>query len=51
MARNDKVRLPSSGAGITQYFDETKSKYELTPMHVIIMGIAAVVLVLIMRAF
>jgi preprotein translocase subunit Sec61beta len=48
MARRDKVRLPSSGAGITQYFDEVTSKYEIQPMHVVFIAIGAIVLVLLL---
>ena len=51
MAKNDKVRLPSSGAGITQYFDDVKSNYEIQPMHVIIAGVVLAVLIILLRGF
>lgn len=44
MARDNRVSLPSSGAGLTRYFDEYKSKIEIKPGHVII--IVAVVLII-----
>ena len=44
MARNDRVMMPTSGAGLTRYFDDYKSKIEIKPGHVII--IVAVVLVI-----
>lgn len=49
MARRDNVRLPSSSAGITQYFEETRSKYHISPMQVIFIAVAMVVLVFLMR--
>jgi len=44
MANNDRIRLPSSGAGITSYFDDYKSKFQIKPSHVLVM-IAIVVLI------
>jgi preprotein translocase subunit Sec61beta len=44
MARDNKVQMPSSGAGLTRYFDDYKSKIELKPGHVII--IIAIVIVI-----
>ena len=32
----DKIQMPSSGGGLVQYFEETKSKLEIPPMAVII---------------
>ncbi len=40
----DKVTMPTSGAGLTRYFDDYKSKIEIKPGHVIIL--IAVVLIL-----
>ena len=34
-----KVKLPSSSGGIIQYYDEYKSKIELTPIHVVMLGV------------
>jgi preprotein translocase subunit Sec61beta len=34
---DDKIQMPSSGAGLTRYFDDYKSKIELKPEHVIVM--------------
>jgi len=44
MARDNKVQMPSSGAGLTRYFDEYKSKIEIKPGHVIIL-IAVVIII------
>jgi len=34
---NDKIQMPSSGAGLTRYFDDFHSKVEMKPEHVIIL--------------
>jgi preprotein translocase subunit Sec61beta len=34
---NDKVQMPSSGAGLTRYFSEYHSKIEMKPQHVVVM--------------
>ena len=47
MSRDDKIRMPSSQAGITQFYDEAKSKIVLKPVHVIIL----IVLVIIIEIF
>ncbi|HDQ60056.1 MAG TPA: preprotein translocase subunit Sec61beta [Candidatus Woesearchaeota archaeon] len=44
-----KVKLPSSGGGIIQYYDEYKSKIEITPVHVIIITIAVMLGVVLMH--
>lgn len=44
MARNDKIRMPSSGAGITQYFDDYKSKIEFQPVHIVIFAIVVILI-------
>ena len=44
MARQDKISMPMSTAGITRYFDEYKSKIEFKPGHIIILIIAIIVI-------
>jgi preprotein translocase subunit Sec61beta len=39
MARDNKIQMPSSGAGITRYFDDYKSKFEIKPSHVVILAV------------
>lgn len=41
---NDKISMPSSGAGLTRYFDDYKSKIEIKPEHVIILIIVVILL-------
>lgn len=47
----DKINLPSSGAGITRYFDEFKSKISLKPEVVIVIIALVVVLELILHLY
>ncbi len=43
MAKNNKVQLPSSGGGLVRYYDDIKSKVELSPIGVMIfIGVVAV---------
>lgn len=40
----DKISMPSSGAGLTRYFDDYKSKIELKPEHVIVLIIVVILI-------
>lgn len=51
MAKNNKVNMPMSGAGITRYFDEAKSSISLKPGHVVFLAIVVILLVLVLHAF
>ena len=44
MARDTKINMPSSGAGITQYFDDYKSKITLQPLHVVILAVVVILI-------
>ncbi|MBR9693385.1 preprotein translocase subunit Sec61beta [Candidatus Woesearchaeota archaeon] len=41
---DDKIRMPSSTAGITQYYDEVKTKITLRPEWVIALAILVIVI-------
>ena len=45
MAKDNKIRMPSSGAGITQYFDDYKSKIEFKPMQIVIFAVLVILIV------
>jgi preprotein translocase subunit Sec61beta len=45
MAKDNKINMPSSGAGITRYFDDYKSKLSIKPVHVIIFAIIVILVV------
>jgi len=49
MSKNDKIQMPSSGAGITRYFDDYKSKFQLKPMHVIVLSILIILIIVILH--
>jgi preprotein translocase subunit Sec61beta len=44
MARSDRISAPSSMGGIVRYFDEYKSKYQISPQVVVILVIVTVLL-------
>ncbi len=51
MAKSNKVSMPMSTAGITRYFDDYKSKFELQPGHVIILIAVVVLIMLLLHSF
>ncbi|MFT4309920.1 MAG: preprotein translocase subunit Sec61beta [Candidatus Woesearchaeota archaeon] len=44
MARSDRISAPSSMGGIVRYFDEYKSKIQISPQTVVILVAATVLL-------
>jgi preprotein translocase subunit Sec61beta len=46
---DDKISMPSSGAGLTRYFDDYKSKIELKPEHVIVLIVLIVIIELVLN--
>ncbi len=52
MARDDgRIRLPSSTAGITQYWDEVKTKVELKPQHVLVLAVLVILLEIVLQLY
>ncbi len=51
MARNNKISMPTSNAGITRYFDDYRSKIEFKPGHVIVLIILVIVLEILLHKF
>jgi preprotein translocase subunit Sec61beta len=45
----DNIRMPSSHAGITQYFDDYKSKIEIKPEHVIILCVIVIIIEILLK--
>lgn len=43
MARNNKVSMPSSTAGLTRFYDEYKSKIQFNPSHLVVMIVIVIV--------
>jgi len=48
MAKNN-IQMPQSGGGLIRYFDEYKSKIEISPTTVIILIVAAIILIAILH--
>ena len=44
MSKDNKIQMPSSGAGITRYFDDYKSKIEFRPQHIIILVVIVIII-------
>jgi preprotein translocase subunit Sec61beta len=40
----DKIQMPSSMAGITRYFDDYRSKIELSPEHVVALIVIVIII-------
>ena len=51
MAKNNKVSMPTSTAGITRYFDETRSKLRIKPGHVIVICVIVALIILMLHTF
>ena len=51
MARDDKIQMPSSGAGITRYFGDYKTKLQIAPGHVRVIGVVIALIVLALHQF
>ncbi|MBW3001405.1 preprotein translocase subunit Sec61beta [Candidatus Woesearchaeota archaeon] len=49
MAKQNKIQMPSSGAGITRYFDDYKSKIEFKPEHVVALVIIVIIIIIILH--
>ena len=52
MARdNDKIRMPSSTAGITSYWDDVKTRVEMRPEYVIVLAALIIVVELLLQLY
>ena len=49
MAKDNKIRMPSTGAGITTYFEDCESKVELKPEYIIVMAIVVIIIEVILH--
>ena len=48
---DNKVQMPITGAGLTRYFEDYKSKIAFQPEHIIVFGIIVMVLVILLHLF
>ncbi|MCB9358513.1 preprotein translocase subunit Sec61beta [Candidatus Woesearchaeota archaeon] len=51
MAKDNRINMPMSGAGITRYFDESKSKFHIKPASVIIIIILVILIIIALHMF
>jgi preprotein translocase subunit Sec61beta len=51
MAKDNKIRMPSGQGGLTRYFDEYKSKIEITPGSVIVLSLIIMAIVIVLEIF
>lgn len=51
MARDNKITMPTSTAGITRYFDDYKSKIEFKPGHVVILIVIVIILTVLLHIY
>ena len=51
MAKDNKINMPTSGAGITSYFSEIKSKVTFKPTQVIVVIGIVIILELFLHLF
>ncbi|MCA9477571.1 MAG: preprotein translocase subunit Sec61beta [Nanoarchaeota archaeon] len=47
---NNQIRMPSSGAGLTTFYDESKSSIHLTPQAVVGLTIVVIVVAILLNA-
>jgi len=47
----EKIQMPSGTAGLTRYFDDYKSRFELKPGHVVILAVAITLLIVLMHLY
>jgi preprotein translocase subunit Sec61beta len=51
MAKDNRINLPSSGAGLTRYFDNEQSNIMISPQTAIFIILAVIVVVLLLTSF
>ena len=49
MAKQNKIQMPSGMGGLVRYFDDYKSKVEMSPGTVVAISIIIIILVLLVR--
>lgn len=46
---NDKVRMPSSGAGLTTFYEESKSRFHIPPQTILFIAILVIVVTIVLN--
>ncbi|MBR9690280.1 preprotein translocase subunit Sec61beta [Candidatus Woesearchaeota archaeon] len=50
MAKDNKITMPTSTAGLTRYFDDYKSKLSFRPQSIIILVIVVIIIEIILHS-
>lgn len=51
MSNKNKISLPQSGGGLVRYFDEYKSKLEISPTIVVVIIVVVIAIVALLHIF
>ncbi|MFH1276401.1 MAG: preprotein translocase subunit Sec61beta [Candidatus Woesearchaeota archaeon] len=51
MSKDNKIRMPSGQGGLTRYFDEYSSKVEISPMSVVVIALAIMIIIIALHYF
>lgn len=46
-----RVQMPSSGAGLTRYFDDYKSRISFKPGHVVVLAVVIAIIVILLNVY
>ena len=49
MGRDNKIRMPSGQGGLTRYFDEYKSKIEISPAAVVVLCVVVMIIIILLH--
>lgn len=49
MAKDNKINMPSSGGGLTSFYDESESKVQVSAKLVIVVTIAIAIIIVVMN--
>ncbi len=51
MSKDNRIRMPASGGGLVNYYDENTSKVHFKPSHIIILTAAVLFVLLILHNY
>lgn len=51
MAKDNRIQMPMSGGGIVRYFEDEKSKFEIKPSSVIVIGVVILLLIIFLHLY
>ncbi|MBI2667078.1 preprotein translocase subunit Sec61beta [Candidatus Woesearchaeota archaeon] len=51
MAEDNRIRMPSGQGGLTRYFEDTHSRFQLSPGVVVILALAIIIALALLHYF